>query len=75
MSAFWSFLVSLIKTPMVLFLAWLSGKSSGRKDEQLDQYERDLEAIDAANRASRNASLDPDRLRDDPYNRDNKSES
>ena len=65
------FLLRIVKTPITILTAFLAGKRSGRKDAELDQYEKSLQDIASAEDARRNLPTDDNSVHNDPYNRDN----
>ena len=62
--------MAMIKTPFTVYMAWKLGQKRGRLQLERDQLAKDNEAIRAVIRASDNAALDDDSLRNSPSNRD-----
>jgi hypothetical protein len=70
MSNFFKFLFEVVRALGAFVISFRMGKAAGKKEEQIEQMDRDLDALARAEAARRAVKHDPDSVRNDPFNRD-----
>lgn len=64
-----SVLASMFQSSIATLGAYWAGKKEGRKDAELEQKDRDIEALRSALDARESVDDSPDSVLDDSYNR------